>query len=127
MQLRLAGMWLKCKSLCITLNLEKRFYLKYLTPSEYTQIRDHRRDSAIPLRLALGGIFQFDNSFTEINQDELPVDLVFSITLEESTALECAQGNGSASNQDVDAQGQNAGNFSFETEFPVPDFFSLPE
>lgn len=94
LRVRIAGVWLECNKLIINIVTNKRFFLKYLTPDEYSQVRDHRRGITIPLHLSIAGPAQLDDSFVEMPYDELPIAPVLSFQIEQWAPLEQAQGKG---------------------------------
>src|ERR1022692_1142446 len=85
LRVNIAGVWLECNELAISVVTKKRFFLKYLTPDEYSQVRDHRRGITIPLRLSIAGPAQLDASFVEMPYDKLPITPVLSFQLEQWT------------------------------------------
>ncbi len=111
LRLKVAGIWLACEDLRINLTINRKYYLKYLTPAEYSQVRDHRRDTALPLHLKLGGPSQLDDSFIQISSADLPVKAPFVAMIEEWTDMERAQG-----------KGRPTGTQSFTSVIPVPPF-----
>ena len=143
LQVNIAGAWLKCKELRINLTTVRKYYLKYLTPDEYSQVCDHRRNVAVPLNIKIGGPGQLDDSFIEIPTDDLPVAPVISFVLEEWTDLERARGkapalernqtgqyrgrgHGRGKNRVRASQGESTTIIPFSTELPGPAFCSLP-
>ena len=94
LRVQVADTWLACEDLRINLAIDRKYYLKYLTPAEYSQVRDHRRDTKLPLHLKLSGPSQLDESFIEIPSTDLPVKSLMFVTLEEWTDIERAQGKG---------------------------------
>jgi hypothetical protein len=94
LRLQVADIWLACEDLRINLTTDKKYYLKYLTPAEYSQVRDHRRDTTFPLHLKLSGPSQLDESFVQIPSTDLPVKPLMFVMLEEWTEIERAQGKG---------------------------------
>jgi Restriction endonuclease len=94
LRVNIAGIWLVCNKLTINVVTKKRFFLKYLTPDEYSQVSDHRRRITIPLHLSISGPAKLDDSFVEMPYEELPINPVLSFQLEQWTPLERAQGRG---------------------------------
>ncbi len=85
--------WVDCTALRANLNVGKQVYLKYLTPDEYSQIRDHVRDTTIPLHVVISGVFPIlDETFVELPNDQVPVLPGLFVQAEEWTDLERAQG-----------------------------------
>jgi hypothetical protein len=69
-----SGVWVECTKLTVSLTAGQRVYLKYLTPDEYSQIRNHARDTTIPLHVAVSGTFPIlDDTFAEMPDGEIPV------------------------------------------------------
>ena len=144
LQLKISGVWLRCKELQINLATTKKYYLKYLTPDQYSQIRDHRRNITVPLNIKVGGPGQLDDSFIEVPGSDLPVTPVIYAVLEEWTDLERASGKAPALNHNQSSQHGSRGARSgdknrvqatqqnvatiipFSTELPGPDFCSVP-
>jgi hypothetical protein len=92
-RLNFAGVWVECSELRINLTITRKYYLKYLTPDQYSQIRDHRRDITLPVHVSVGGPSQLDDSFIEVSPTA-PVKAVIIATIEEWTDIERAQGKG---------------------------------
>jgi hypothetical protein len=94
LRVNITGVWLECNELTINIVTKKRFFLKYPTPDEYSQVRDHRRDITIPLHISISGPGQLDATFVEMPYDELPIAPVLSFQLEQWTSFEQARGKG---------------------------------
>ena len=94
LRLQVADTWLACEDLRINLTIDRKYYLKCLTPAEYSQVRDHRRDTTFPLHLKLSGPSQLDESFIQVPSTDLPVKPLMFVTLKEWTDIERAQGKG---------------------------------
>lgn len=94
LRLQVSDIWLACEDLRINLTIDRKYYLKYLTPAEYSQVRDHRRDTTLPLHLKLSGPSQLDESFIQIPSTDLPVKPLLFVMLEEWTDIERARGKG---------------------------------
>jgi hypothetical protein len=94
LRLEVADIWLACEDLRINLTIDRKYYLKYLTPAEYSQVRDHRRDTTLPLHLKLSGPSQLDEGFIQIPSTDLPVKPLLFVMLEEWTDIERARGKG---------------------------------
>ena len=125
--LYLGGVWLECHGLKIHIYTTKKYYLKYLTPDEYSQMRDHRRDVTLPLHLRIGGSSELDDTFIEVPTSDLPVNPILSITVEEWTELECVSGSAPASASALIGEQQGSVVVPFNSEFPGPDFLSVPD
>jgi hypothetical protein len=67
LEICLVGAWVGCSRLSVALSTTKIHYLKYVTPTEYSQLRDHVRGTTVPLhaRIKIEGL-QLDNSFVEM-------------------------------------------------------------
>jgi hypothetical protein len=115
LRLKIAAIWLVCEDLRINLTIDRKYYLKYLTPTEYSQVRDHLRDAALPLHLKLDGPGQLDDSFIQIPSADFPVQAPFFVAIEEWTDIERAQG-----------KGRPTGTQSFTTVTPAPPFLEPP-
>jgi hypothetical protein len=114
-RLRIASTWLACEDLRIKLTSDRKYYLKYLTPTEYSQVRDHLRDTVLPLHLKLSGPGQLDDSFIQIPSADSPVQAPVFVTIEEWTDIERAQG-----------KGRPTATQSFTTVTPAPPFLEPP-
>ena len=79
----------RCRAEC----LRRRVYLKYLTPDEYSHVRDHLNETILPLHVAISGVFPIlDDTFVEVSGGEVPVLPGLFVQAEEWTELERAQG-----------------------------------
>jgi hypothetical protein len=95
LRLNIAAVWVECSELAAELTVNKKIYLKYLTPDEYSQIRDHVRETTLPLHVVLKGTFPIlDDTFVEVAGDEPPVFPGLFAQVEEWTDLERAKGLG---------------------------------
>ena len=66
------NVWVPCSHLRATLHIQNAHYLKYVTPTEYAQLRDHVRGTTLPLHLKVEGIqIKFDDSFTRMPEGSL--------------------------------------------------------
>jgi hypothetical protein len=88
-----ADVWVPCSEFTFTLlNITKRYYLKYLTPDEYSHLRDHVRGTTLPLHVVLKNVgVAFDESFVELPDDKPPVFPGLYLEVEEWTPVEQAQ------------------------------------
>jgi len=92
LQINLGDIWLDCPKLSTSITINKKKYLKYATPTEYSHIRDHRRGSTIPLNVDFATpVYRFDDDYIEIAIDETPVTPCLYFTIEEWTFLEQPQ------------------------------------
>jgi hypothetical protein len=126
LRLYLSGVWVECQGLHIHLHTTKQCYLKYITPDEYSHVRDHRRDVTLPLHLRIGGSSELDDTFVEIATSDLPVNPILSFTLEEWTELERVSGRAPAPSSVMAREQQSTAVIPFNFEFPAPDFLSVP-
>lgn len=93
LQVKIADVWVECSELSVNLMIGRTIYLKYLTPDEYSHIRDHLRETTLPLHVAISGVFPIlDDTFVEVPGDEAPVLPGLFVQAEEWTDLERAQG-----------------------------------
>jgi len=67
LEVLLHNVWVPCTDLRATLHITNAHYLKYVTPTEYSQLRDHVRGTTLPLHLKVEGIqIKLDGSFTRM-------------------------------------------------------------
>ena len=67
LEIIVAGVWVPCSRLSVVLHSKKTHYLKYLTPTAYSQLRDHIRGTTLPLHVKLEGVnLQLDSTFVEM-------------------------------------------------------------
>jgi hypothetical protein len=93
LQVQVADVWVECSVLTAALWVGQRVYLKYLTPDEYSHVRDHLNETVLPLHLAISGIFPvLDDTFVEVPGGGVPVQPGLFLQAEEWTELERAQG-----------------------------------
>jgi hypothetical protein len=70
LELLMAGVWIRCAQLALEFSSTKTYFLKYLTPTEYSQLRDHVRGVVLPLHCRLEDLpFELDGSFIETSSD----------------------------------------------------------
>ena len=66
-------------------------YLKYLTPDEYSHLRDHIKKTTLPLHVVLKKVnIALDESFVELHDDKPPVFSGLYLQFEEWTEVEIA-------------------------------------
>ena len=66
-EVRIADIWVPCSHLSVVLHSKKIHYMKYVTPTEYSQLRDHVRGITLPLHVKVEGVGPlFDSSFSEM-------------------------------------------------------------
>ena len=89
LQFQILDIWVPCtKFSYITVSVAKKYYLKYLTPDEYSHIKDHVRDTTLILHLELRNIgIVLDTTFIELPDDKPPVFLGLYLEVEESTQI----------------------------------------
>jgi hypothetical protein len=119
----LSGVWVDCQNWQITLFTERRHFLKYITPDEYSQVRDHCRDATLPTHIRIGGPSEPDDSFTEIDVDDVPANPVFIVIIEDSTELEPAR---TLTPLVPSSMEQDSVAIPFTIELPTPEFWSVP-
>lgn len=82
LQIELSNCWIPCE-INIQLDLEKTFYLKYLTPNEYSHIVDHITNKSIPLKLSINDFnLELDSTYTKISNEDLSTFNHIKIELE---------------------------------------------
>ena len=89
LQIQIFDLWIPCTEFSyITVSISKKYYLKYFTPDEYSHIKDHVRNTTVPLHLELRNIgMVLDNTFVELSDDKPPVFLGLYLEVEESTQI----------------------------------------
>ncbi len=94
LHIMIADVWVPCSVFSFTvLSITKKYYLKYLTPDEYSHLRDHVRETTLPLHVVLKNVgVAFDDSFVELPGDKPPVIPGLFLEVEEWTPVEQAQG-----------------------------------
>ena len=83
LQLLFAGIWVNIK-LTVEFILESKYYLKYVTPLEYSQITNHVTNEKIPLNLRLKLNFKLDDTYFEIQKDDIPVKSTVRFEIEDN-------------------------------------------
>lgn len=88
----IAGVWVPCDKFMFTLqSITKQYYLKYLTPDEYSHLRDHIKKTTLPLHVVLKKVnIALDESFVELHDDKPPVFSGLYLQFEEWTEVEIA-------------------------------------
>ncbi len=89
----IAGVWVPCDKFSFTLlDITKKYYLKYVTPEEYSHLRDHVRETIHPIHIIVNNSdVVFDGSFIELPEAQPPVILGLFLEIEEWTLAENAQ------------------------------------
>jgi len=84
LQLKILDVWVPVSELNIHFIHSTKHYLKYLPPDEYSQITDHLTKGVTPLELSIKNFsLHLDDSFTEIDQNKLPVFTRLNFQVEE--------------------------------------------
>ncbi len=82
LHLRFDDVWVPIPEISVHFTNTKRRYLKYLSPDEYSQLRDHVSGSTIPLHVVLHGVLgDLDESYVPISGDP-PVFPALSLEIE---------------------------------------------
>jgi Restriction endonuclease len=85
LQIMVADVWVPCKIAVELLQITRLNYLKYLTPTEYSHIRDHVRETILPLHVLLANVgLQLDDTFIELPTGPPPVFAGLWLEVEES-------------------------------------------
>ena len=88
LELSVAGVWVHCSHLSVILYSKKMHYLKYLNPSQYSQLRDHVRGTTLPLHVKLDSVnLRFDDTFVELPEGNVPVFPGLWLEVEESSVI----------------------------------------
>ncbi len=93
LHIEIAGVWVPCIEFSVTLiSISRKHYLKYLTPDEYSHLKDHVRGTMLPLHWMVKNVgMALDDTFVEWLGAEPPVFPGLSLEVEESTVSEMAQ------------------------------------
>jgi len=93
LHIQIAEVWVPCTEFSfVLLSITKKYYLKYLTPDEYSHLKDHVRGTTLPLHFELRNVgMTFDDTFVELPGDKPPVILGLFLEVEEWTQAEQAQ------------------------------------
>ena len=88
----IADVWVPCdKFMFILQSITKKYYLKYLAPEEYSHLRDHVKNTTLPLHLVLNKVnLTLDESIAELPDDKPPVFSGLYLQFEEWTEVEIA-------------------------------------
>jgi hypothetical protein len=82
--LRFYDVWVPAK-FNLNLYIEKKYFLNYLKPDEYSQIRDHITKGIIPLKMQIKNMsLSFDEGFVEVDKNRIPVFTIFNVKIEEN-------------------------------------------
>jgi hypothetical protein len=86
LEVQVAGIWAPCPHLSLDRRMERRRYLKYLTPTAYSQLRDHVRGTTLPLHVRLEQVGAgLDDTFVEMAANAPPEFPGLWIEVEESS------------------------------------------
>jgi hypothetical protein len=90
LQIQIADVWVPCTEFSFTVtSVSKSYYLKYLTPDEYSHLRDHVRGTTLPLHVKLQNVgIKFDDTFVELPSETPPVFPGLFLQVEEWTHAE---------------------------------------
>ncbi len=82
--LKFAGVWVPLNKFQIIFKKKKNYYLKYVSPDEYSQITDHLRKGVLPLSLSLKDVsFKLDETYVQVEEKNIPVFTNFNFEIEE--------------------------------------------
>lgn len=82
------GIWVPI-AINATLKITKKFYLRYLKPTEYSQFTDHLSDKVVPLNLVLENFnLSLDDSYVEVYPQDIPVFENFNFELERNVVIQ---------------------------------------
>ena len=85
LQIMVADVWVPCKIVVELLKITRLNHLKYLTPTEYSHIRDHVRETILPLHVLLANVgLQLNDTFIELPTGPPPVFPGLWLEVEES-------------------------------------------
>lgn len=92
LEVYIVGLWVPCPHFSVMFRSERIRYLKYLTPREYSQLRDHVRGAVLPLHVAVDGIpLRLDESFVRLPEGNSPVWPGLSLEVEEADLIMVSQ------------------------------------
>jgi len=83
LMLYFAGIWTKCK-LKFVFELGLRHYLKFIPFDEYCQLTDHLLKKIIPINFSVNFNPRLDESYVEIQENEIPVSSLLRMEVEEN-------------------------------------------
>ena len=84
LMLRFSGIWVSA-IFDVQFFISEIYFLKYLHPDTYSQINDHIRNKILPLDLLIKELStNFDESYIEIDKDNIPIFTNFNFKIEES-------------------------------------------
>jgi hypothetical protein len=93
LKITVADVWVPCKIAVELLQITRLNYLKYLTPTEYSHIRDHVRKTILPLHVLLTNVgLQLDDTFIELPAGPPPVFASLWLEVAESNVSSAGTG-----------------------------------
>ncbi|MHB8636082.1 MAG: restriction endonuclease [Fimbriimonadaceae bacterium] len=81
LEVQIADVWVACSELTAVFATRQTTYLKYFTPTEYSQLRDHVRGELMPLHVKFEVDVTLNESYIELPADEIPVFTNFNIEI----------------------------------------------
>lgn len=82
--LKFSGIWVKA-SFTLHFIFSEIYYLKYIRPDEYSHIQHHPSKNIIPINLLIKNFSSnFDDTYIEIDKNDIPVFSNFNLKIEES-------------------------------------------
>lgn len=84
LRLKFQGVWVQLTEFKVCFIKTKKYYLKYVSPDEYSQITDHLKGNVIPLKLKLNVPIKLDSTFIQISEHEIPAFTNFNLEIEEN-------------------------------------------
>ena len=82
--LKFLGIWVPA-TIIVSFIITETYYLKYIRPDEYSQLRDHIRDEIVPLNLLVQSLkLDLDEDYIEVKKDDIPIFTNFNFRIEES-------------------------------------------
>lgn len=88
LEIVVAEVWVPCSHLSLVMSSTRTFYLKYLTPTEYSQLRDHVRGTTVPLHCKIENVpLVLDKSFLETTAEAVSSFPGFWMEIEESNLI----------------------------------------
>ena len=76
--------WVPIKTVELYFNTNKKYYLKYVRPEEYSQLRNHVTKEILPLQFKISGNhLEFNDTYLEIDKDNIPITSTILCEIEE--------------------------------------------
>lgn len=83
-KIQMWNIWIPCNHIKLNFVLKNTRYLKYISPIEYTELKDHIRGITMPIKCKINGTYpHFDDGYVEI-EDDVRIEAGLSIEIEES-------------------------------------------